>query len=102
MNPNNNNQNFNKNNNNGKMPKFGLGWIYILALVGLLVAYLMGNNSVGGSAGKPASYTKFQTYLMQGYAQSIVVNKDNSLDDTSTDSIKGIYTGEITSWGDVK
>ena len=77
MNPNNNNQNFNKNNNNGKMPKFGLGWIYILALVGLLVAYLMGNNSVGGSAGKPASYTKFQTYLMQGYAQSIVVNKDN-------------------------
>ena len=33
MNPNNNNQNFNKNNNNGKMPKFGLGWIYILALV---------------------------------------------------------------------
>ena len=37
---------------------------------------------------------------MDGIA--IVVNKDNSLDDISTDSIKGIYTGEITSWADVK
>ena len=75
MNPNNNNQNFN--NKNNRMPKFNLGWIYALAIVGLLVAYLMGGNSVGGSAGKQASYTKFQSYLIHGYAESIVVNKDN-------------------------
>ncbi len=75
MNPNNNNQNFNR--NNGKMPKFNLGWIYAIAIIGLLIAYVMGENSIGGSAGKQASYTKFQTYMMQGYAQNIVVNKDN-------------------------
>ena len=75
MNPNNNNQNFNR--NNGKMPKFNLSWIYALALIGLIIAYAMGENSIGGSAGKQASYTKFQTYMMQGYAQNIVVNKDN-------------------------
>lgn len=37
---------------------------------------------------------------MDGIA--VVVNKENSLDAISTDSIKGIYTGEITSWADVK
>ena len=73
MNPNSNNQNP----NNNKMPKFNMSWIYGIAIIGLLVAYVMGGNSVGGSAGKQASYTKFQTYMMQGYAQSIVVNKDN-------------------------
>ena len=72
MNPNNN-----QNPNNSKMPKFNLGWIYALAIIGLIIAYAMGGNSIGGSAGKQASYTKFQTYMMQGYAQSLVVNKDN-------------------------
>lgn len=75
MNPNNNNQNFN--NNNNKMPKFNMSWIYAIAIIGLLIAYMMGGNSIGGSAGKQASYTKFQNYVIQGYAQNIVVNKDN-------------------------
>ena len=73
MNPS-NNQNLN---NNNRMPKFNMSWIYGIAIIVLLVAYLMGGNSIGGSAGKQASYTKFQTYMLQGYAQSIVVNKDN-------------------------
>lgn len=76
MNPNNNNQNF-SNNNNNKMPKFNMSWIYAIAIIGLLIAYMMGGNSIGGSAGKQASYTKFQNYVIQGYAQNIVVNKDN-------------------------
>ena len=71
------NPNKNQNPNNSKMPKFNLGWIYALAIIGLVIAYAMGGNSIGGSAGKQASYTKFQTYMMQGYAQSLVVNKDN-------------------------
>ena len=77
MNPNNsNNPNFNNNNNN-KMPKFNLSWIYAFAIIALIVAYFMGGDAMGGSAGKQASYTKFQTYMMQGYAQNLVVNKDN-------------------------
>ena len=76
MNQNNNNQNF-SNNNNNKMPKFNMSWIYAIAIIGLLIAYMMGGNSIGGSAGKQASYTKFQNYVIQGYAQNIVVNKDN-------------------------
>ncbi len=59
------------------MPKFNMGWIYGIAIIGLLIAYIMGGNSVGGSAGKEATYTKFQTYVMQGYASNVVVNKDN-------------------------
>ena len=74
MNP---DKNKNLNNNNNKMPKFNMGWIYGIAIIGLLIAYIMGGNSVGGSAGKEATYTKFQTYVMQGYASNVVVNKDN-------------------------
>lgn len=76
MNPSNSNTP-NLNNNNNRMPKFNIGWIYGFAIIALIVAYIMGGNTAGGSAGKQASYTKFQTYMMQGYAQSIVVNKDN-------------------------
>ena len=64
------NPNKNQNPNNSKMPKFNLGWIYALAIIGLVIAYAMGGNSIGGSAGKQASYTKFQTYMMQGYGCS--------------------------------
>ena len=59
------------------MPKFNMGWIYGIAIVGLLIAYVMGGNNIGGSAGKQASYTKFQSYVANGYASNIVVNKDN-------------------------
>lgn len=59
------------------MPKFNMGWIYGIAIVGLLIAYVMGGNNIGGSAGKQASYTKFQSYVVNGYASNIVVNKDN-------------------------
>ena len=33
---------------------------------------------------------------------AVVVNKANTVDDISTDTVKGIYTGDITSWADVK
>ena len=49
MNPNNNFSNNNKNNN--KMPKFNMGWIYGLCIIGLIIAFIMGGNSTGGSAG---------------------------------------------------
>ena len=33
---------------------------------------------------------------------AVVVNKANTVDNISTDTVKGIYTGDITSWADVK
>lgn len=35
-------------------------------------------------------------------AIAIIVNKDNETDDLTVEQIKGIYTGEITSWDDLK
>ena len=37
---------------------------------------------------------------MDGIA--IIVNNQNGLDNITMDQIKGIFTGEITSWGDVQ
>ena len=33
---------------------------------------------------------------------AVVVNKANSIEDLSSDAVKGIYTGEIESWADVQ
>ena len=33
---------------------------------------------------------------------AVIVNKENTLNNASKDSINGIYTGSITKWGDVK
>jgi len=63
-----------------KMPKFNMNWLYILALVGLLVVFFMGGDSVGkgSSQSKEVSYEQFKTYVTKGYASKIVVNKTES------------------------
>lgn len=33
---------------------------------------------------------------------AVIVNKANTLDELSTDTIKAIYTGEVTSWDEVE
>lgn len=33
---------------------------------------------------------------------AIIVNQANDLTDISTDAIKGIYVGDVTTWADVK
>ena len=35
-------------------------------------------------------------------AIAIIVNKDNETDDLTVEQIKSIYTGETTSWDDLK
>ena len=40
------------------------------------------------------------TIAMDGIA--VIVNNDSPVEELSSDSVKGIYTGEITSWADVK
>ena len=40
------------------------------------------------------------TIAMDGIA--VIVNKNNELSNITSDNVKGIYTGTITSWADVK
>lgn len=40
------------------------------------------------------------TIALDGIA--VIVNKDNSFDDMTSQQIKSIFTGEITAWEDVK
>lgn len=62
-----------KNNPKNNMPRFNMSWIYGLVICGLLAGWLMqGNDKPSGS--KTISYEKFKTYVMKGYAKSIVVN----------------------------
>ena len=73
----------NNQNNHGpqppKMPKFNMNWLYILILVGLMVAYLSGGtNSLGGSATQEATYTQFKQYVEKGYVLSVVANKNEN------------------------
>ena len=65
----------NKNNNSPKMPRFNVGWIYILVLVSLVTVYFMGGDSVSGSASRTTSYKQFKIYVEKGFASKIVVNK---------------------------
>ena len=63
---------------NNKMPKFSMSWIYMLVLFGLIAVYMLGGDSVGGSASKKVSYDEFKTFVSKGYASKIVINKDES------------------------
>ena len=61
---------------NKKMPKFSMSWIYIIVLVGLLIVWATGGESIGGSASKKVSYDEFKTFVDKGYASKIVINKE--------------------------
>ena len=65
--------------NQPKMPKFNMNWIYTIVIVLLAVLIFSdgGDMLLGGpSATQNATYTKFKLYAQQGYARSVVVNKD--------------------------
>lgn len=65
--------------NQPKMPRFNMNWLYIIILFGLIAFFLLdGGNSIGGSATSKVSYTQFKTYVEKGYANNIIVNKDES------------------------
>ena len=63
MNPNNNFSNNNKNNN--KMPKFNMGWIYGLCIIGLIIAFIMGGNSTGSWRCSMAVWTNWKALSTQ-------------------------------------
>ena len=65
--------------NQPKMPKFNMNWIYTIVIVLLAVLIFSdgGDMLLGGpSATQNATYTKFKMYVQNGYARSVVVNKD--------------------------
>ena len=62
-----------------KMPKFNMGWLYMLILVGLIYVFMTdaGNsltNSAVGGVRQEATYTKFKEYVDSGYAKKVEVN----------------------------
>ncbi|MCH3982305.1 MAG: ATP-dependent zinc metalloprotease FtsH [Prevotella sp.] len=69
------------NNKQPKMPKFNMNWVYILSIVTLLILFISGGgNALGTSAGysKDVTYTKFKTFVAKGYAQNVIINKNES------------------------
>ncbi len=62
-----------------KMPKFNMGWLYMLILVALIYVFMTdaGNsltNSAVGGVRQEATYTKFKEYVDSGYAKKVEVN----------------------------
>ena len=64
------------------MPKFNMNWIYFVAILTLAMLYMTssGDGVSGVQAHTEATYTDFKGFVERGYADKIVVNKNqNSL-----------------------
>ena len=59
----------------GRMPGFNLTWLYLAIIIGLAVMLYQGNGSSTGGLDKQVDYTTFRTYVQQGMAKEVVVNK---------------------------
>ncbi len=74
------NQYHNNKNNQPKMPKFNMNWIYELVIVVLVVLVITGGGNLisPSNASKKTDYTSFQQYVAKGFADKVVLNKENS------------------------
>jgi cell division protease FtsH len=74
-----NNKNVN-NDNQPKMPRFNMNWLYIVAIILVLIFVASGGGDMLGSSGtsQKATYSKFKQYVQKGYAKSVVINKDEN------------------------
>ncbi len=61
-----------------KMPKFNLGWIYISVILLLVTLYFTQGNQ-NSSIETESSYHNFKSLVMKGYADKIVVNKEQNI-----------------------
>lgn len=65
--------------NQPKMPRFNMSWIYLIIIATLAVIFFTdGGQTIGQSTVHNASYSNFKTYVNNGYAKRIVVNKSES------------------------
>ena len=73
--------NNNNGNNNGQpkmnMPKFNMNWIYFIVIAILIGLYMTGGTD-SGKTKKQVPYSKFKDMVAAGYAQKIVVNKNQN------------------------
>ena len=77
----NNNHPFPNKDNQPKMPQFNMNWLYIFIAVALAFLFFTGGgDSLAKSAGasKDASYTDFKSYVEKGYADNVIINKDEN------------------------
>ena len=61
------------------MPKFNMNWIYLLAIVTLVLLYMTSSGSENtAQANTETTYSDFKTFVKRGYANKIVVNKNQN------------------------
>lgn len=60
-----------------RMPRFGLSWVYLIAIAALAFMLYQGNGRQSGGANKEVDYTTFCNYVEKGYTQEVVVNKSD-------------------------
>ena len=67
-------------NNNPKMPKFNMNWLYVMALIFLVLLFSSkGMDSFfSTSESMTRDYTTFVNYINKGYATRVVINKKES------------------------
>ena len=77
----NNNKKINPNKNKKQGPQINLTWIYLIIAVTLGYLLLSGDSTLlSGASSRNANYSEFKSYVEQGYASRIIVNKkDGSL-----------------------
>ncbi len=63
----------NENKPKNNLPKFSLNWVYGILLLVLAFLFFKGNGA--SSYDKTINYTTFKTYVQNGYANSVTVNK---------------------------
>ena len=68
--------NKNKNKNKKRGPQINLTWIYLLIALTLGYLLMSGDNTLlSGATSRNATYSQFKSYVEQGYASRIIVNK---------------------------
>ena len=57
------------------MPRFNMSWIYLLAIVTLVILYMTSSGEGTTQVRTEATYSDFKGFVEHGYAEKIVVNK---------------------------
>ncbi len=67
----------NKKSNKVNMPKFNLGWVYLVILMMIVVLWF---SNEGGTSSREVPYDEFQEYVQKGYVSRIIGYDDNSVE----------------------
>ncbi len=62
-----------------KMPQFNMNWIYLIIIIILGILFFTdGGSTIGKGESRTVSYDNFKVYVDKGYAERVVVNKNDS------------------------